>query len=65
MNKIYVEKKSWTTQSGEVRDYNEYYIYASNNYNIEKLKVYISLEKEVVNLLESLGALYNANEEDK
>lgn len=63
MNKIYLEKKHFTKNNGEVVEYNEYYIYCENQYNIPKLKVYISLENEVQHLLQSVGAIYEEKEE--
>ena len=65
MLKIYVEKKRFTKNNGEVVEYNEYYIYVENEYNIPKLKVYINLESEVLQLLQSVGAIYEEKKEDK
>lgn len=63
MNKIYVEKKQWVDKNGEIHEYEEYYIYVDNEYNIPKVKVQISLEKPVKNMLISIGALYYEEEE--
>jgi len=58
LGKIYIERKSWTDKNGEVREYQNYYIYVNNEYNIPSLKVYIELDKQVIQMLSSVGALY-------
>lgn len=65
MNKIYVEIKQWTDKNGEIHEYEEYYIYVDNKYNIPELKVYISIEKEVKTMLDSVGALVYVEKETK